>query len=136
MEGTVGSISIEEAVHGEAVPGCRQAQLLPCPGETQSMSKQVCSVGRTALCYDQWTDITNDPFVLQSVRGIQLKFTSPSLEGYPRDIPMSGADQALVDAEIEKLLLKGAILPVDPVPGQFVSNIFVTPKNQGVCVPL
>ena len=94
------------------------------------MSKQVCSVGRTALCYDQWTDTTNDPFVLQSVRGIQLKFIStPSLEGHPRDIPMSGADHALVDAETEKLLLKGAILPVDPVPGQLISNIFVIPKK-------
>ena len=42
----------------------------------------------------------------------------------------------LIDLEIQKLLEKGVIHKVQPIEGQFISNIFVVPKKDGSLRPV
>ena len=94
-------------------------------------------VGRTSVCTSQWESLTNNKFVLGVVKGIKLKFTDVPWQAGPLpEINLSDKDKALVDKEVGGLLQKGAVVKVDPVPGQFVSNIFLVAKKSGGMRPV
>jgi len=93
--------------------------------------------GRTAVCHKAWNNITNNKFVLGLVRGINLQFLTTPRQAEPaKEISMSQHEMTLVDMEVSEMIRKGAILAVDPVAGQFVSNIFLTPKKSGGMRPV
>ena len=50
---------------------------------------------------------------------------------YNGPLDMSPHECNLIEREIEKLIQKGAVSPVDPVQDQFISQIFVVPKKEG-----
>jgi len=54
----------------------------------------------------------------------------------PPDVLMNKQDMLLVDAEIQAMLVKGAILRVLPCQDQFLSNIFLVPKKSGGMRPI
>ena len=45
-------------------------------------------------------------------------------------------EEAAMDQEIESMLAKGAIRKAIPKVGQFLSNVFVTPKGEGQYRPI
>ena len=44
--------------------------------------------------------------------------------------------QAAVEEEVQKLLTKGAIVKVEPCPGQFLSRLFLVKKKDGSFRPV
>lgn len=76
--------------------------------------------------------MTNDPFILQTVRGLKVKFIEKPVQNIPRITQVFGRDSIqIVQNEIDSLLKKGAIIPVEPVQGQFVSTLFLVDKKSG-----
>ena len=78
-----------------------------------------------------WGKLTNDPFILELVKGYQIPFLSePSQMEPPSLILMSQEETAIVDQEIKEKLNKGAIKLVQPnTKSQFLSSIFIVPKK-------
>lgn len=106
-------------------------------GVQEPVNAEVGTAGRTALFYANWAKLTGDPFVLQAIAGVKLEFLEePVMTVPPQDFKMSNEEIALVEQEIEKMMRKGAIVEVQPCKGQFVSNIFLRPKNNGTMRPI
>lgn len=85
------------------------------------------------LNHTEWLKITSDLWILDTVKsGYKIEFNPvPDFSGFLPEIPFSKEKVDIVSLEIEKLLRKGAIEKVDPVEGQFISNIFLVPKKDG-----
>lgn len=88
--------------------------------------------GRIRYCIGNWTTISGDPWILEVVRGYRLELASmPQQRCTPRERPLSVQEQDLVSEEVEKLLLKQAVIKVQEVPNQFLSDLFLVPKKDG-----
>ena len=87
--------------------------------------------GRLQYFLKNWEKLTNDPFILELVKGYQIPFLSePSQTAPPSSTSMSQEETAIVDQEIQKMLKKGAIKLVQPnTKNQFLSSIFIVPKK-------
>ena len=91
--------------------------------------------GRVSFCLDNWQGITQDPWVLSVVKeGYQIELVSKPCQMVPPFQPTFRPEMnALVDIEVQEMVLKGAIIEVSPTPGKYVSTIFlVTKKNGGM----
>lgn len=86
----------------------------------------------------EWYKITSDLWILDTVQnGYQIEFEIlPKISSVMREINFSTDKAKVVTDEVNKLLAKGAILKVDPVEGQFISNIFLVPKKDGTLRPV
>jgi len=63
--------------------------------------------------HTNWKVITTDKWVLDTVKGFQIPFTSqPDQKDWPNP-PMSSAEQSLLMQEVNTLLEKGAIIQID-----------------------
>ena len=95
--------------------------------------------GRLQFFIGAWSKITQDPWVLQVVRGYQLDFSShPPLHRPRYTQPALARDQKQgMEAEIQSLLEKQAIVRLTPPlsPG-FYSSVFVVPKKDGGWRPI
>ena len=79
-----------------------------------------------------WQRITTDQFILQTIQGYRLEFFAvPQQVVAPVTVVKGLTQQNVMQEEIEKLLLKGAIQLVSPSNGQFVSRLFLVPKKTG-----
>ena len=78
----------------------------------------------------KWHEITSDPEVLDSVRGLHIEF---STEPYQTYTPKTYQTTHLVevDNEIAKLLTKGVIEKSQHEPGEYISPIFLKEKKDG-----
>ena len=86
----------------------------------------------TKFFLENWNNLTSNKFLLNVVSGIRLQFISPPNQLYiPKAIHFCENEKINIDKEIQGLLKKGAIQRVDPIPNQFVSNIFTRPKRSG-----
>lgn len=90
------------------------------------------------LNFYEWVRITNDQWVLDTVlNGYQIEFSVfPRFSSFMNEIKFSPNEAEIVSQEIDKLLFKGAIKKVDPVQGQFISNLFLVPKKDGSLRPV
>ena len=96
-----------------------------------------CKSGKLRLHLHQWLKITNDAFIIQSIAGYKIEFESePIQQNIPGEIPFSEEQKDIVDAEIQLLLQKGAIVPSYEEQNQFISTIFVVPKGKGKFRPV
>ena len=91
--------------------------------------------GRLKYFLPNWQQITLDPVILDTVQGYKLELTSPLIQNRapPR---FSHTESEKIDIEITALLNKGALNKVEPVSGQFRSNIFLVPKRDGKSRPV
>ena len=90
------------------------------------------TAGRTRVCSHNWAQITTDPWILDTVQGYHLELESRPWQQFPPPaLHLNPQECSLVQEEVEKLIQKGAISPVEPVQGQFISQIFVVPKKEG-----
>ena len=81
---------------------------------------------------DNWFKVTRDPWVLGMVQGVRIPLvTEPIQEREPFPFRMTPEETDIMSGEIEKLIGKGVVEQVDPVEGQFVSNVFLRPKPDG-----
>ena len=93
--------------------------------------------GRTQYCHCNWNLITSDPWVLNAIQGYQLELESnPFQMGAPPPLQYKQQETSLIQEDVRKLIQKGAIAPVNPSPQQFVSQIFVVPKEDGTHRPV
>ena len=95
------------------------------------------SVGQIQFCAHNWMQITGDQWVLEVVKGYKLELDcKPVQHKPPPPLIMSKIEIALTQTEIEKLVIKGAIVPVAPCDGQFLSQLFLVPKKDGSSRPV
>ena len=88
--------------------------------------------GNLANHYDDWVNITNDPYILQAIMGYKIDFTViPDEVPTVREYNKSTQDESILDAEITQLLLASVIVRSTPEPGQVVSPIFLRDKPDG-----
>lgn len=79
----------------------------------------------------KWGDITSDPWILETVSGYHLPiYQSTNLPTF------STKETELIEAEINKLISKGAISEVHPCHDKFISNLFLVPKKTGDFSPV
>ena len=84
-----------------------------------------------------WQRITTDQFILQTIQGYRLEFFAVPQQVVALVTVVKGlTQQNVMQEEIEKLLLKGAIQLVSPSNGQFVSRLFLVPKKTGDLRPV
>ena len=78
----------------------------------------------------QWEAITADPTILQIVTGVKIEFKSSvaPTQHYGRPSVFNRHQHSIVNAEIDKLLAKGVIIPAAQ---EFISTIFLRPKKDG-----
>ena len=76
--------------------------------------------------------LTQDSWVLQTVQRFQLPLASiPSQVSSPPQMHLSVEQQGLVSIEIQSMLEKGAIRVIHQHQREFVSQIFLVPKEDG-----
>ena len=94
-------------------------------------------VGKLATKVDEWSKITTDPWILESVRAYRLEFkTKPIQISPPLQPSRSEGECKLIQREIDSLLLKGAITVAQHSKDEFLSNIFLVPKKTGDLRPV
>ena len=97
--------------------------------------------GHLAKCIHHWSNITKDPWILNTIHGFHINFSrTPPLTHSPpllQDPSMTKEQAMILSEEIHSLLKKSAItcLPPQPGPG-FYSNVFVVPKRDGGWRPI
>ena len=80
-----------------------------------------------------WREITSDPNILQYVQGVKISFIegiAPRQQTY-RPTVFNVQQHEIVKNEIQSLLFKGVLKESHPETGEFVSTIFLRPKNDG-----
>ena len=89
------------------------------------------------LIFDNWCQISRDPWVLQCVQGYRLEFeTAPHQVSWPTAPNFTAAQALAIDHEVSKLLKKGAVTQTLHTQGEFLSNIFLVPKKTGAMRPV
>ena len=89
-------------------------------------------MGQLRLCQQKWKHLTKDPWILRTVNGLQLDFLLEPYQVTPQITKVLGDDSTkIIQKEVELLLTKGAIVPVAPVSGQFISRLFLVDKKSG-----
>lgn len=80
-----------------------------------------------------WKSITSDTFILNSVTEYRIEFEiGEPLQLYaPRVLKFTDQEQSVIDNEINKLVNKGVIVKTSHCGKEFISTIFIRPKNDG-----
>jgi len=79
---------------------------------------------------DNWSVLTQDPWVLQTVQGYMLPLvTQPVQSITPPQMQFPSDQQLLISSEVESMLAKQAITPVQPSQGNFIAQIFVVEEH-------
>ena len=82
---------------------------------------------------DNWKALTSDIWILNCVTGYEIPFICQPLQTFtPTPFRMSLEETMFVNSEIEVLLSKGVLKRVHMVHDQWVSNIFLRPKSNGI----
>ena len=106
---------------------------IACMGVNNLQLSGLPHVGR--LCYHltNWSIVTQDHWVLNTVWGYLIDFVSePHQQSAPNPPHYSSEQTSLINEELTKLLQKQAIQQLEhPVEEGFWSNIFLVPKKDG-----
>ena len=111
---------------------------------TRSAANQLSDVscfksraGKLATKVDEWSKITTDPWILESVRAYRLETKKKPIQISPPLQPSrSEGECKFIQREIDSLLLKGAITVAQHSKDEFFSNIFLVPKKTGDLRPV
>ena len=99
------------------------------------LSKSIPDVplaGRLKHFVGTWMKITQDPKILDIVKGYKIPFHSkPFQSKIPSQPIVSRGGEELVKLKVKGMLKKGAIRKVQPSKGKFVSNLFLVKKKDG-----
>jgi len=106
---------------------------ISCLGVDQYHHVVLPQAGRLTHYWANWSAITQDQWVLNTVLGYQIDFVAmPHQEPQPT-LPYYTSEQVTLKwEEISILLQKQAIQPVEcPSKRNFYSNMFLVPKKEG-----
>ena len=95
--------------------------------------------GRLKHLLPNWAQVTQDQWVLNTVQGYSIDFMGvPIQETRPRMGISSVSEQSLIQEEIQKMLLKGAIIELSQTEAAqgFFSSLFLVPKKDGGMRPV
>ena len=81
--------------------------------------------------YSRWCDLTSDPEVLQTVKGMRINLNDELPQSSSFQYPLGPEEEEFVSGEIQRLLDKGIIEKSRHEPGEFISPIFIRPKSDG-----
>lgn len=88
--------------------------------------------GATQLFLENWREITSDHWILSSIRGISIPFEFiPYQDRVPFPYKLSPDELTSLNFELNIFLEKGVIEPALEEEGQWISNLFLRPKNNG-----
>ena len=88
--------------------------------------------GNIKNCINEWTKITNDKHVLETVTGCNIDLVKEPYQPFPpKQIRFSDEESTFIEEELLVMLEKGVIEKTEYEDGQFVSNIFLRPKKDG-----
>ena len=88
--------------------------------------------GRLKHFLAAWKKLTGDKEISNMVEGLEIPFVSkPFQTKIPHQIKFSPQQEGLV---LQEMLQKGAVIPVKHQEGEFLSNIFLVPKKEGLKV--
>lgn len=89
--------------------------------------------GRIHSFMNEWKLITSDARILDIVKGCKIEFNRgpPYQIKEPKPLKTSDKEREFIQAEINRLLAKGVLVPCHHEKGEFQSSIFVTPKKDG-----
>ena len=83
-------------------------------------------------CFEKWTNITQDQFVLNIVKfGLTMEFAEVRVCQFVPPLNFSPVETEIIDAEISKLLSKVVIVNTTREPSDYASRIFTMTKNDG-----
>ena len=96
-------------------------------------NQTVFRAGQLTSAVHSWCEITNDPTIIQFVKGVFLEFTQncEPTQISARPSIFNSKEQLIVHEEINKLVQKGVIKESHYEHGEFISPIFVRPKPDG-----
>ena len=105
--------------------------------QTAQLSNQVA--GRLSHFLINWKVLTTDQWVVETVKGFQIPFSSQPVQDHWPNPTMCSAEQSLlIQEEVSTLIEKGAVTQVhNPQPqGSFYSTLFLVPKKGGQMRPV
>jgi len=103
----------------------------------QETETSVAPAGKIQFCLPAWRQITQDPWVLEVVKGYQLELVqTPSQINPVTSVARSPTEHQTIRAEVQALLIKGAVRMVRPQSNQFTSRLLVIPKKDGSMRPV
>ena len=116
------------------------AKMGVCPSE-DGLQVGVKIAGRLRLFRDNWTKVTQDQWVLDTVQGYRLELLGrPVQTVLPRVVHTSSLEQNLIQEEIQKMILKGAVTELSSSESNhtqgFYSHLFLVPKKGGGMRPV
>ena len=92
--------------------------------------QDIPAAGRLKYFLQNWEKLTQDPQILQLVKGYQIPFHTYPLQQFPpHPLKLNKEEQLQVDTEVQNMLTKGAIKEVPPSVDKFLSTIFLVPKK-------
>jgi hypothetical protein len=71
--------------------------------------------GNTKHCYNKWTNITRDPWVLESIANFKIPLIQVPIQGIWHPTSFSEVEAKLINEEINKLLHLGVIEKCDVI---------------------
>ena len=87
--------------------------------------------GGTALCLEEWKQITSDREILGIIeRGIEIEFISEPRQKAIRETVAKQGQEQILDSVIDKFLAKGIIVKTTKEPGDFYSTVFLREKRE------
>ena len=92
---------------------------------------QSFEAGGTHNCIEEWSKITSDPEILESVSGLRVDFNDISSVEHKSPHILSTKQIGIANQEIAKLLSKKVIINSEHEKGEFISPIFLRDKKDG-----
>ena len=100
-------------------------------------SSSFAKAGNLKLFKENWSDLTSDPWILDTISGYKIDFvSSPVQYNQSPKIKFSVEDERAIDEEISQLLTKRAIREIQFSDCKFISSIFTISKKTGGLRPI
>ncbi len=90
--------------------------------------------GRLKHFLPNWERITQDPWILQVVKGYPIDFSETPVQVHPpKPMIVSVENQVLIETKVQKLAFKEAIHLLSPIRADqgFLSTLFLVPNKAG-----
>ena len=95
------------------------------PVHNEVNNKPIIIGGNLANNLEEWENITQDPHILEAIKGYTIKFDNiPEEVETIREYTTTTEEASILDEQIDKLLKSGVIIKTSPEIGQVISPIF------------
>lgn len=109
-----------------------QEQVTMCASSLGVAISPLPPTGHLPFCINNWTCITNDPWILKVVKRYRLELIVRPHQLIPPGLrPLSEPEQVLVAEEVQKPVEKQAVRKAKPTWSQFLSRLFLVLKKDG-----